>query len=122
MQMNVSRFSTQQLRAATHQYELVLPWAALPSSANEKQGQNAVACRITPNPVPGSAFPSLTHLSLDYRHMGVGGDDSWSPSVHPEFLVPPAQYTFSFALLPCHVTRANREQAASHPGLGGGLD
>ncbi|KAL6763467.1 glycosyl hydrolases family 2, TIM barrel domain-containing protein, partial [Haematococcus lacustris] len=174
MQMNVSRFSTQQLRAATHQYELVLPWAALPSSANEKQGQSAVAVESCGSPLadvqakveigrrqtesstvarppghpqfsdprlstgglgvalgpvphhsepgPGLRIPSLTHLSLDYRHMGVGGDDSWSPSVHPEFLVPPAQYTFSFALLPCHVTRANREQAASHPGLGGGLD
>ncbi|TCS43871.1 beta-galactosidase [Reinekea marinisedimentorum] len=25
------------------------------------------------------------YLRLDYGHMGVGGDDSWSPSVHPEF-------------------------------------
>lgn len=24
----------------------------------------------------------FTHLHLDYRHMGVGGDDSWSPSLH----------------------------------------
>jgi len=23
-----------------------------------------------------------THLHLDHRHMGVGGDDSWSPSLH----------------------------------------
>lgn len=22
------------------------------------------------------------HVHLDHRHMGVGGDDSWSPSVH----------------------------------------
>lgn len=26
------------------------------------------------------------HVFLDHRHMGVGGDDSWSPSVLP---VPP---------------------------------
>ena len=25
---------------------------------------------------------SHTHLHLDHRHMGVGGDDSWSPSLH----------------------------------------
>ncbi len=22
------------------------------------------------------------HVHLDHRHMGVGGDDSWTPSVH----------------------------------------
>ncbi|RKF14449.1 beta-galactosidase [Alginatibacterium sediminis] len=27
------------------------------------------------------------YLRLDHKHMGVGGDDSWSPSVHPEFLL-----------------------------------
>jgi beta-galactosidase len=40
------------------------------------------------------------HLHLDHQHMGVGGDDSWSPSVHAEFLVPPAPYRFSVALAP----------------------
>lgn len=25
---------------------------------------------------------NFTHLHLDHRHMGVGGDDSWSPSLH----------------------------------------
>jgi beta-galactosidase len=25
---------------------------------------------------------SFTHLHLDSEHMGVGGDDSWSPSCH----------------------------------------
>jgi len=38
-------------------------------------------------------------LHLDAAHMGVGGDDSWSPSVHSEFLVPPkAVYTFRMIL------------------------
>lgn len=37
-------------------------------------------------------------LNLDAFHMGVGGDDSWSPSVSPEFLLPRRQlrYTFSW--------------------------
>ncbi|QDZ19643.1 beta-galactosidase [Chloropicon primus] len=35
-----------------------------------------------------------THLFLDHRHMGVGGDDSWSPTVHKEYLVPPKAYSF----------------------------
>ncbi|KAK9846491.1 hypothetical protein WJX81_005231 [Elliptochloris bilobata] len=41
-----------------------------------------------------------THLHLDHRHMGVGGDDSWSPSLHREYAVPPARYSFSMLLLP----------------------
>lgn len=38
------------------------------------------------------------HIHLDAAHMGVGGDDSWSPTVHEEFLVPPARYRFHVAL------------------------
>lgn len=41
---------------------------------------------------------SCIHLHLDAVHMGVGGDDSWSPTVHEEFLVPPSRYTFHVAL------------------------
>jgi hypothetical protein len=26
------------------------------------------------------------HLHLDAAHMGVGGDNSWTPSVHPEYV------------------------------------
>ena len=37
-------------------------------------------------------------LNLDAFHMGVGGDDSWSPSVSPEFILQTRQlrYTFSW--------------------------
>ena len=37
-------------------------------------------------------------LSLDAFHMGVGGDDSWSPSVSPEFILQgkKVRYTFSW--------------------------
>lgn len=43
----------------------------------------------------------LLHLHLDHRHMGVGGDDSWSPSVHQQFTVPPQRYAFHLTLAPC---------------------
>ena len=43
---------------------------------------------------------SSTHLYLDYRHMGVGGDDSWSPCIHEEYLIPPASYKFGYQLKP----------------------
>ncbi len=32
------------------------------------------------------------HLCLDGFHMGVGGDDSWSPSVRSEYLIAPGRY------------------------------
>jgi beta-galactosidase len=37
-------------------------------------------------------------LHLDGWHMGVGGDDGWMASVHPEFLIPPGHYQFGFFL------------------------
>jgi beta-galactosidase len=41
------------------------------------------------------------HVHLDTAHMGVGGDDSWSPSVLEAYLVRPGVYEFGVALLPC---------------------
>lgn len=32
--------------------------------------------------------------------MGIGGDDSWTPSVHSKFLLPPVQYKYSIRLSP----------------------
>ena len=33
-----------------------------------------------------------THLHLDAEHMGVGGDDSWSPSCHQVSFCAPARF------------------------------
>ncbi|HEX9018034.1 MAG TPA: glycoside hydrolase family 2 TIM barrel-domain containing protein [Anaerolineaceae bacterium] len=41
-----------------------------------------------------------TILHLDCCHMGVGGDDGWMSSVHPEFLVRPGKYHYAFRLIP----------------------
>lgn len=39
-------------------------------------------------------------VHLDHRHMGLGGDDSWSPCVHEQYLLPPTRYAFSLRLCP----------------------
>ncbi|HEY9075290.1 MAG TPA: glycoside hydrolase family 2 TIM barrel-domain containing protein [Anaerolineaceae bacterium] len=39
-------------------------------------------------------------LHLDGWHMGVGGDDGWMASVHPEFLIQPGRYSYAFRLRP----------------------
>ncbi|KAL4203703.1 hypothetical protein AMTRI_Chr01g129290 [Amborella trichopoda] len=68
MQMNVSRYSTEELDKATHEEDLV----------------------------PGDDI----EVHLDHKHMGLGGDDSWSPSVHDQYLIPPVPYSFSLRLCP----------------------
>ncbi|KAJ8598196.1 hypothetical protein CTAYLR_005521 [Chrysophaeum taylorii] len=71
---SVSRFRAIDLARARHQHEL------------------------DPDPRGG------VYLSLDAKMMGVGGDDSWTASVHPPFLVPPprpnAPLSFGFRLYP----------------------
>lgn len=39
-------------------------------------------------------------VHLDHKHMGLGGDDSWSPCVHHQYLVPAIPYSFSVRLCP----------------------
>jgi len=38
------------------------------------------------------------HVHIDGFHMGVGGDDSWSPSVRPEYLLDQPDYKWRFRL------------------------
>lgn len=44
------------------------------------------------------SVPGVTHLHIDVAHMGLGGDDSWSPSVHEAYAVPLHVYKFGFQL------------------------
>jgi beta-galactosidase len=39
------------------------------------------------------------HLCLDGYHMGVGGDDSWTPSTKGAYLLDAAQYRWAFSLI-----------------------
>lgn len=38
------------------------------------------------------------YVRLDALHMGVGGDDSWSPSVYSEFLLNKTHYHYQMTL------------------------
>ncbi|PSW21552.1 beta-galactosidase [Photobacterium sanctipauli] len=40
------------------------------------------------------------YLRIDHQHMGVGGDDSWSPSVHDAYLVKDKSYRYQLTLQP----------------------
>jgi len=39
-------------------------------------------------------------LMIDYKQMGVGGDDSWGAWPYPAYLLPAKEYTFSFSMKP----------------------
>jgi len=39
-------------------------------------------------------------VNLDYKQMGVGGDDSWGARTHPEYTLPARPYKYSFRLTP----------------------
>jgi beta-galactosidase len=42
----------------------------------------------------------LIHVHADLQQMGLGGDDSWSPRVHPEYQLNEKKYGYSFTLEP----------------------
>ncbi|CAA6654079.1 unnamed protein product [Spirodela intermedia] len=45
-------------------------------------------------------------VHLDHKHMGLGGDDSWSPCVHEQYLIPPVPYSFSLRLCPVRASKS----------------
>lgn len=40
------------------------------------------------------------YLNIDMKQMGLGGDDSWSPRVHPEYLLNEKEYEYTFRIKP----------------------
>ena len=42
----------------------------------------------------------LITLNLDHQLMGLGGDDSWTPRTHAEYLLSAKEYSYSFRLRP----------------------
>jgi beta-galactosidase len=44
----------------------------------------------------------LTSVNIDYKQMGVGGDNSWGAPVHEEYRLTERAYTYSFKMIPVH--------------------
>jgi beta-galactosidase len=68
-----------------------------------------------PHELPPLHEGGPVHVHFDAAHMGVGGDDSWSPSTHERYLVPPREYAFGVALLPLLRGAAGAAGAAVPP-------
>lgn len=41
-----------------------------------------------------------TYLHIDKAQMGLGGDDSWTPRVHKEYILDDASYSYKFSIIP----------------------
>lgn len=59
-------------------------------AASQYSQSQLAAARHTNELVPDDAI----HLQIDHQHMGVGGDDSWSPSTHKAFLLERKRYNY----------------------------
>jgi beta-galactosidase len=59
--------------------------------------QEALEGKLHPTDVPRTE--NIT-VNLDYRQMGVGGDDSWGARVHPQYTLPAREYRYEFRLRP----------------------
>jgi beta-galactosidase len=60
-QVSIQQYSLEDLESSSHEYQL---------EEARSRGDGTV------------------HVHVDHLHMGVGGDDSWTPNVHPEYLIP----------------------------------
>ncbi|HBS86972.1 MAG TPA: hypothetical protein DEA97_10470 [Bacteroidales bacterium] len=49
------------------------------------------------NEVPENDF---IELIIDYKHMGVGGDDSWWSTPHTQYNIPAKEFEYTFTLIP----------------------
>ena len=52
----------------------------------------------------------LLTLNLDFQQMGLGGDDSWNPRTHEEFLLDGEQYSFSYTIWPIDLKEQEVEE------------
>jgi len=43
---------------------------------------------------------NFVSLNIDYKQMGVGGDNTWGAPVHPEYCLPATTYEYSFRIKP----------------------
>ncbi len=50
-----------------------------------------------PAELPNREFNTV---NIDYKQMGVGGDDSWGGRTHKEYTIPAKPYSYSFVIKP----------------------
>lgn len=51
-------------------------------------------------------------VNLDYKQMGVGGDNSWGARTHPEYTLPAGAYSYKFRLRPYTPAMGDKREVA----------
>ena len=113
-QSTVDELFTPYIRPQENGYKTDVRWV-------EFENPNRVVLKITGNPaICFSALPytyddmkgfkqggkhlhdlvkqPFVDLNVDYRQMGVGGDDSWGARTHAQYTLPAGEYGFSFTM------------------------
>ncbi len=52
---------------------------------------------------------NFVDLNIDYKQMGIGGDDSWGARTHEQYTLPAKPYTYSFRIIPFNVDSQSPE-------------
>lgn len=94
-QENGNRTDIRELSITAGTNKLTLVADTLLNFNYQKARPEAIAKSNYPHQVKEATNPLL---SIDYQQMGLGGDDSWSPRVHPEFRLSQRYYEFGFTL------------------------
>ena len=58
-------------------------------------------------------FRDLTSVNIDYKQMGLGGDNSWGARTHPEYRLTESAYSYSFMICPISKGEDITEKAKS---------
>lgn len=75
---------------------LIMAYSPFNFSASDYTDAQLLAAKKTQTLARGL----VTVLNIDHLMMGLGGDDSWTPRTHPEYLITGQEYSFSFRMRP----------------------
>lgn len=53
---------------------------------------------------------NFVNLNIDYKQMGVGGDDSWGARTHIEYTLPAREYSYIFRMIPYDAGKVAAEE------------
>nr|HMQ64501.1 hypothetical protein [Flavilitoribacter sp.] len=83
-----------------------LDMADLDFVAGEKGAESASGLVPVTSKHGADLFPGdFITWNIDYRQMGVGGDNSWGRPVHDEYTLPVMPYLYAFRLIPVEKNR-----------------
>ncbi len=72
-------------------------FSALPYSQNSLNREVRDGAHTTDLELSGKVY-----LNVDWKQMGVGGDDSWGARTHTSYLLPAGLLKYNFILVPLH--------------------